>query len=53
MLRKEFEARRPAGVPSEPPTHAALVAAGPESAHRQVVPESALLAGQTESAGAR
>lgn len=27
VLRKEFEARRPAGVPSDPPSHAARVAA--------------------------
>jgi hypothetical protein len=26
-LREEFEARRPAGVPSDPPSHAARVAA--------------------------
>jgi putative FMN-dependent luciferase-like monooxygenase len=28
VLRKEFAALRPAGVPEEPPTHASLVAAG-------------------------
>lgn len=36
VLRKEFEARRPAGVPSDPPTHASLVEAGidhPNAAH--------------------
>ncbi|CCH76265.1 Flavin-dependent oxidoreductase, F420-dependent methylene-tetrahydromethanopterin reductase [Nostocoides japonicum T1-X7] len=38
VLRKEFEARRPAHVPSDPPTHASLVAAGPDSSHRLVVP---------------
>ena len=38
VLRKEFEARRPAHVPSDPPTHASLVAAGPDSPHRLVVP---------------
>jgi hypothetical protein len=27
VLRKEFEARRPAHVPADPPTHASLVAA--------------------------
>ena len=38
VLRREFEARRPAGVPSDPPTHASLLAAGPDDAHRQVTP---------------
>ncbi len=38
VLRKEFELRRPAGVPSDPPTHPSLVAAGPESAFRLVEP---------------
>ena len=38
VLRREFERRRPAHVPSDPPTHASLVAAGPESAHHQVAP---------------
>ncbi|MGW4241476.1 LLM class flavin-dependent oxidoreductase [Nocardia sp. NPDC004722] len=38
VLRKEFEARRPAGVPSEPPTHASLVAAGPDAPHHLVEP---------------
>ncbi len=36
-LRAEFERRRPAHVPSDPPTHASLVAAGPDSPHRQVI----------------
>lgn len=36
-LRAEFERRRPAHVPSDPPTHASLVAAGPDSSHRQVI----------------
>ncbi|NHU84885.1 LLM class flavin-dependent oxidoreductase [Kocuria sp. JC486] len=44
VLRTEFERRRPAHVPSDPPTHASLVAEGPESSHRKVinavVPES-------------
>ena len=31
VLRAEFDRRRPAHVPSDPPTHASLVAAGPES----------------------
>ncbi|MTE12441.1 LLM class flavin-dependent oxidoreductase [Nocardia aurantiaca] len=38
VLRKEFEARRPAGVPSDPPTHASLVAAGPGAPHHLVEP---------------
>ncbi|MET9326662.1 LLM class flavin-dependent oxidoreductase [Tsukamurella sp. NPDC003166] len=46
VLRKEFELRRPAHVPSDPPTHESLVAAGPDSAHHDVVPSGALLAGQ-------
>ena len=37
VLRREFEARRPAHVPSDPPTHATLVAAGPDSPHRKVI----------------
>ncbi|MCS3779910.1 LLM class flavin-dependent oxidoreductase [Tsukamurella ocularis] len=44
VLRKEFELRRPAHVPSDPPTHASLVAAGPESPHRLVVPAQDLVA---------
>ncbi|MFZ2528524.1 MAG: LLM class flavin-dependent oxidoreductase [Rhodococcus sp. (in: high G+C Gram-positive bacteria)] len=38
VLRAEFERRRPAHVPSDPPTHAALVAQGPDSPQRRVVP---------------
>ncbi|MEV0294746.1 LLM class flavin-dependent oxidoreductase [Nocardia sp. NPDC050710] len=38
VLRKEFEARRPAHVPSDPPTHPALVAAGPDAPHHLVEP---------------
>ncbi|BAW08902.1 LLM class flavin-dependent oxidoreductase [Nocardia seriolae] len=38
VLRKEFEARRPAGVPSDLPTHASLVAAGPDAPHHLVEP---------------
>src|SRR5690606_2461532 len=37
VLRREFERRRPAHVPSDPPTHASLKAQGPDSPHRQVV----------------
>ncbi len=44
VLRKEFELRRPAHVPSDPPTHASLVVAGPESPHRLVVPAQDLVA---------
>lgn len=38
VLRREFENRRPAGVPSDPPNHASLVAEGPDSPHRLVDP---------------
>ncbi len=38
VLRVEFERRRPNHVPSDPPTHAALVAVGPSSAHHLVMP---------------
>src|SRR5690349_3043785 len=38
VLRREFERRRPAHVPSEPPTHASLVAAGPDAPHHLVTP---------------
>ena len=38
VLRAEFDARRPAHVPSDPPTHATLVAEGPGSKHHQVQP---------------
>ncbi len=41
VLRAEFDARRPAHVPSDPPTHASLVAEGPDSKHRLV--QSAVL----------
>ncbi|NKE10173.1 MULTISPECIES: LLM class flavin-dependent oxidoreductase [Kocuria] len=44
VLRTEFERRRPAHVPSDPPTHASLVAQGPDSPHLKVtnavVPDS-------------
>lgn len=36
VLRAEFDRRRPTHVPSDPPTHASLVAEGPESPHRKV-----------------
>ena len=36
-LREGFEARRPAHVPSDPPTHETLRAQGPDSKHRQVI----------------
>ena len=44
VLRKEFELRRPAHVPSDPPTHATLVAADPEHYHHEIQPASALAA---------
>jgi hypothetical protein len=52
VLRAEFERRRPAHVPSDPPTHASLVAAGPDAAHHLVEPARALVeAAQDSSAG--
>ena len=41
VLRQEFERRRPAHVPSDPPTHASLVAAGPDAPHHLVEPARA------------
>ena len=38
VLRREFEARRPAHVPSDPPTHASLVADGLGAPHHLVAP---------------
>ncbi|MFF2557554.1 LLM class flavin-dependent oxidoreductase [Nocardia sp. NPDC058058] len=38
VLRKEFELRRPEHVPSDPPTHTSLVAAGPDAPHHLVEP---------------
>src|SRR5699024_1982408 len=38
VLRREFETRRPAHVPSDPPTHSSLVEAGPEAKHHLVAP---------------
>ncbi|KAB3521036.1 LLM class flavin-dependent oxidoreductase [Corynebacterium zhongnanshanii] len=38
VLRREFEARRTAHVPSDPPTHASLVAEGASSRHHAVTP---------------
>ena len=38
VLRKEFELRRPADVPSDPPTHESLVAAGPDAPFHKVIP---------------
>jgi alkanesulfonate monooxygenase SsuD/methylene tetrahydromethanopterin reductase-like flavin-dependent oxidoreductase (luciferase family) len=38
VLRAEFERRRPAHVPSDPPTHASLVAAGADAPHHLVEP---------------
>ncbi|HIW94990.1 MAG TPA: LLM class flavin-dependent oxidoreductase [Candidatus Corynebacterium gallistercoris] len=46
VLRKEFEARRPEHVPSDPPTHASLVVAGPDAKHHQVQP--AVIPGKDE-----
>jgi putative FMN-dependent luciferase-like monooxygenase len=44
-LRAEFERRRPAHVPSDPPSHAALVEAGPDSPFHKVIPSQNLTAG--------
>jgi len=48
VLRQEFERRRPEGVPSEPPTHASLVAEGPDSPHRKVVTSPVAIAQQEQ-----
>ncbi|AUH68219.1 LLM class flavin-dependent oxidoreductase [Gordonia sp. PS3] len=42
VLRAEFDRRRPAHVPSDPPTHESLVAAGPGSPHRRVAPAASV-----------
>ncbi|WP_114203939.1 LLM class flavin-dependent oxidoreductase [Janibacter anophelis] len=48
VLRREFEARRPEGVPSEPPTHASLVAQGEGNPHRLVVNSPVAIAQQEQ-----
>ena len=50
VLRREFEARRPAHVPSDPPTHRSLVEAGPGARHHLVAP--AVPAAERAAAGA-
>jgi len=45
VLRKEFESRRPADVPSDPPTHASLIEAGDEHANAAMGPRSRVEAG--------
>ena len=45
VLRKEFEARRPAHVPSDPPTHASLVEAGDSHANAGMGPRGRVAAG--------
>ncbi|AHH19258.1 luciferase-like monooxygenase [Nocardia nova SH22a] len=50
VLRKEFELRRPAHVPSDPPTHASLVAAGPDAPHHLVEPARERLLAAAEQA---
>ncbi|MFC6706245.1 LLM class flavin-dependent oxidoreductase [Flexivirga alba] len=50
VLRREFEARRPAHVPSNPPSHASLVAEGPDSPHRKVISATAGLEQAEEAA---
>ncbi|MEV0706049.1 LLM class flavin-dependent oxidoreductase [Nocardia aurea] len=49
VLRKEFESRRPAHVPSDPPTHETLVAAGPDSPHNLVVSAREQVSAESES----
>ncbi|GEE04003.1 N5,N10-methylene tetrahydromethanopterin reductase [Gordonia spumicola] len=44
-LRAEFDSRRPAHVPSDPPTHASLVEAGPDSPFHDVIPSANATAG--------
>lgn len=53
VLRREFEARRPEGVPSEPPTHASLLAEGPDSPHRKVVTSPVAIAQQEKEVATR
>ena len=53
VLRREFEARRPEGVPSEPPTHASLLAEGPDSPHRKVVTSPVAIAQQEKEMATR
>ncbi|MGB6124521.1 MAG: LLM class flavin-dependent oxidoreductase [Gordonia sp. (in: high G+C Gram-positive bacteria)] len=48
VLRAEFERRRPAHVPSNPPTHESLVAQGRESMHHRVAPAQDLAAAGQE-----
>jgi hypothetical protein len=52
-LRREFEARRPPHVPSDPPTHASLVAAGPQDRHHLVTPGQPAAERAAARAGAR
>ncbi|WP_054811217.1 LLM class flavin-dependent oxidoreductase [Nocardia arizonensis] len=47
VLRREFETRRPAHVPSDPPTHPTLVAAGPDAPHHLVEPARERAAAET------
>ena len=49
---RRLEPRRPEGVPSEPPTHASLVAEGPDSPHRKVVTSPVAIA-EREAAAQR
>ncbi|MCK0111160.1 LLM class flavin-dependent oxidoreductase [Ornithinimicrobium sp. F0845] len=45
VLRKEFEARRPADVPSDPPTHTSLIEAGDDHANAAMGPRGRVEAG--------
>jgi putative FMN-dependent luciferase-like monooxygenase len=46
VLRREFGARRPAHVPSDPPTHSSLLAAGPEHPNAALGPRSRQATGE-------
>lgn len=52
VLRQEMESRRPAHVPSEPPTHASLVRAGDDHANAHVRPHLRAEAEASSPAGA-
>ena len=50
MLRKEFEARRPAGVPTAAPSHAELAALPDDADYRQVISSPVARAAQAREA---
>ena len=51
VLRAEFDRRRPAHVPSDPPTHESLVAAGPQDRHHRVISSPVAIAEQKAAKG--